>query len=59
MKNWIRKKYEILCPKLGVGQKTNKAKQSEEEEDCSRCGGTGIIKAFIHIEKGACFKCRR
>jgi hypothetical protein len=24
---------------------------------CPKCGGTGIIKAFVHIEGGRCFMC--
>lgn len=25
---------------------------------CTRCGGTGIIAVYLHVEGGVCFRCR-
>ena len=25
---------------------------------CTRCGGTGVIVAYLHVQGGICFRCR-
>lgn len=30
----------------------------EEIVSCPRCGGTGYLPKYRHIEHGICFKCR-
>lgn len=31
--------------------------QSHANQHCDRCGGTGYIGNFKHVESGRCFKC--
>jgi len=37
---------------------TIKTLVSHETPYCSRCGGTGYLPQFSHVENGICFKCR-
>lgn len=39
----------------------NFIKSNDEEVRCTcpRCGGTGYLPQYRHIENGICFKCRR
>lgn len=30
---------------------------AETRKNCSRCGGTGHIPGFNHVEGGRCFRC--
>jgi hypothetical protein len=32
---------------------------ASKSADCSRCGGSGFIKGYAHVEGGRCFKCNR
>lgn len=39
-------------------QKKNKTNTTPKQSDCTRCGGTGYLEQYKHIENGRCFKCR-
>lgn len=55
-----KEKWMLECPKCGeTGLSNNKIidKQEHVKNKCYKCGGTGYIGQYRHIEGGICFSC--
>lgn len=53
----ISRHQEMKIPVYKVGY-NSKTLVSYEKPSCSRCGGTGYLAQYKHVENGICFKCR-
>lgn len=53
--SWSREYQQEVA--LATGRAPQARSTGLANPNCSRCGGTGYIRRYRHVEHGRCFKC--
>ena len=55
---WLEIEFaDALASEDAERERKEKSRKDREDNFCRKCGGSGTLEAFRHIERGICFRC--